>query len=346
MQNNSHDSSPPQQARHGFTLVELLVVIAIIGVLVSLLLPAVQAAREAARRSSCTNNLKQHGLAMLNFESAKKTLPAGQTDAITGDPNAPAYISAQAQMLPYFEDENLRRLFDFKKPLYGDHNFEAMYGSQPAIFLCPSDDRAGKPVETGWTSYHANSGSWARLRGWDGLFGPKIAEAGKDPLPPVEIGQIVDGASNTVAFAEVITGFYPEVAPGRGAGDALADCFEFGAPPTGDFTAVRTALLGRDWRTATIPWDGEWRYKGNPWAEGTHWRTWYNHLVPPNSTCWQTGDWWELIVPPSSRHSNLVNAVMADGSVQAVADDIDPMTWTEMGTRDGIEIIPPRTGRF
>src|SRR5215213_7488778 len=103
---SNHDSA--------FTLVELLVVIAIIGVLVALLLPAVQAAREAARRSSCTNNLKQHGLAMLDYESARKTLPAGQTDAITGDPDAPAYMSAQAQMLPYFEDENLRKLFDFK----------------------------------------------------------------------------------------------------------------------------------------------------------------------------------------------------------------------------------------
>lgn len=314
-------------------------VIAIIGVLVALLLPAVQAAREAARRSSCTNNLKQHGLALLNYESAMKKLPGGQTDAITGDAEAPAYMSVQAQLLPYFEEENLRKLFDFKKPLYGNENFNAMFGAQPAIFLCPSDDRSGRAVETGWTSYHANSGSWARLRGWDGLFGPKIREAEKDPLPPLELGQIVDGTSHTAAFAEVVTGFYPDVAPGTGTGDALADCFEFGAAPTGDFAAVRNAFLAKDWKTATIPWSGEWRYKGNPWAEGTHWRTWYNHLTPPNSTCWYPNSWWELVLPASSRHSGVVNLVMADGSVQAIADGVDPDAWTEMGTRDGMEVI-------
>jgi prepilin-type processing-associated H-X9-DG protein len=81
---------------------------------------------------------------------------------------------------------------------------------------------------------------------------------------------------------------------------------------------------------------GNWRYKGTPWTEGTMWRSWYNHLVPPNSVCWKTDNWWTLVCPPSSYHPGVVNLVMVDGSVQSASDDVDMDVWTDMGTRDGL----------
>ena len=97
-----------RRIEHGFTLVELLVVIAIIGILVALLLPAVQAAREAARRSGCTNNLHQIGLAILNFESARKELPpAGYKIPATGPGDYPVGVSLHGMILSYFEEVGL-----------------------------------------------------------------------------------------------------------------------------------------------------------------------------------------------------------------------------------------------
>ena len=66
------------------------------------------------------------------------------------------------------------------------------------------------------------------------------------------------------------------------------------------------------------------------------WRSWYNHLLPPNSVCWNTDSWWKIVLPASSNHPGVVNLVMVDGSVQSVANDIDMDVWTDMGTRDGM----------
>jgi prepilin-type N-terminal cleavage/methylation domain-containing protein/prepilin-type processing-associated H-X9-DG protein len=329
---------------NGFTLVELLVVIAIIGVLVALLLPAVQAAREAARRSSCVNSLKQMGLALLNYESAKKTLPPGQMgEFITNDPNKGNYFSVQVQLLSYYEAENIRTLFDLTKFVYTDRNFAAA-NSAPEIRLCPSEQQRGEPGDMGWTNYHANAGSWAHLAGWDGLFGPVVDESGIPKLPPLKLARVVDGASNTAAFAEVVNGLQPLGTAAPGSGDRLADCFEFGGNPfpfgggSATLQRVRDTFLNKSTSGASVPWSGDWRYRGNPWTEGTMWRTWYNHLLPPNSTSWQTGDWWKLVSPPSSYHSGIVNVAMLDGSVQTISSDVDVDVWTNMGTRDG----PPK----
>ena len=327
-------STTVRRGRLGFTLVELLVVIAIIGVLVALLLPAVQAAREAARRSSCTNNLRQIGLAMLNHESAKKVLPAGQTSRIANGPTDPAYLSVQVQLLPYFEQESLRRQIREKENQYSDANLLAQ-ANQPPTFLCPTDQTTSRSMPLGWTNYFANSGTWARWKGWDGVFGPVVSEGGADALPAVSLAQVADGTSNTAAFAEGVAGFAPDVAT-PGAGDPLGDCYEFGGVPSArTLKGIRDAVLAKNPSGASIPWSGEWRYRGYPWGEGTLWRSWYNHIVPPNSTCWLPGDdFWLLIAPASSRHSGIVNVAMCDGSVQTVADGIDVEVWTSQGTRD------------
>jgi prepilin-type processing-associated H-X9-DG protein len=69
------------------------------------------------------------------------------------------------------------------------------------------------------------------------------------------------------------------------------------------------------------------------------WRTWYNHLTPPNSVCWRPGtDWWELVAPAGSYHASSVNVAMCDGSVQSISPDVDVDVWLEMGTRDGLPV--------
>jgi len=327
--------SSTHSARRGFTLVELLVVIAIIGVLVALLLPAVQAAREAARRSQCQNNMKQLGLALLNYESAKKEFPAGSSGIIGIPNNTAPYYSPQAQLLAYFEQGVIAQRINFKESPWSTNNY-AVARSQPGLFMCPSDATNSDPgrADMGWSNYHANAGSWIRLaKQWDGVFGPyspsnEDATIGGHPqLPPVTIGQIIDGTSNTVAFAEMANGYGNDASAAK---DPKADCFEKSSISSGSPTATRTAIAGFQWETSNLaPFaPGTWRWRGYPWSEGTMWRTWYNHMLPPNSNCWKpcTGDgcWWDVISPPSSHHSGVVNAVMCDGSVEAIADDIDP----------------------
>jgi prepilin-type processing-associated H-X9-DG protein len=153
--------------------------------------------------------------------------------------------------------------------------------------------------------------------------------------------RVIDGTSKTAALAEVVNGLSPDRPPATG-GDPIADCFDYGGNPVppggGSFTLakIRNLFLARDYKTASVPWSGDWRYKGTPWTEGTMWRSWYNHLLPPNSVCWNTDDWWRIVLPASSYHPGVVNLVMVDGSVQSVATDIDMDIWTDMGTRDGM----------
>ncbi|QDU55881.1 DUF1559 domain-containing protein [Aeoliella mucimassa] len=336
------------RTRSGFTLVELLVVIAIIGILVALLLPAVQSAREAARRNSCKNNLKQMGLALLNYENAYGVLPGGQTDSSL-------YYSVNTQILPYMEQGTTHDRIEFDKFIYDTSSANPTIAQvQPEVYLCPSDPQQGGNAYSwsgssgstfmGWTNYHSNAGSWVRLGGWDGVFGPMNDTAGKPAFKPLRLARVVDGTSNTVAFAEVANGLAPDIASGTGTGDPIADCFEFGSPPSGKLAAVQNQFLEKDWRTAAVPWSGEWRFRGYPWVEGTMWRTWYNHLLPPNSVCWRPDSWWEIVSPASSYHAGVVNAVKLDGSVDSVPEDIDPIVWTDMGTRDGLPPEPQTTG--
>jgi prepilin-type N-terminal cleavage/methylation domain-containing protein len=315
-------------ARPAFTLVELLVVIAIIGILVALLLPAVQAAREAARRTQCKNNLHNMGLALHNFENTYGYLPSGSPQLFAG---GSGYLSPQAQILPFIEEDAVGKLMDINVGPFDEPNYSAAR-NQPDVFLCPSDPLRGIAADMGWNNYHANSGTWVSITGWDGVFGPNY-EAGGHSLEPLRLGQIVDGTSKTVAFAEVANGFGPDI---QAPPDPLADCFEFGGSPSGDVRAARAAFLARDWRQARIPWNGEWRWRGYPWSEGTVWRGWYNHLLPPNSPCWMPGgDWWLLVTPATSYHGDVISIALCDGSVQSITSGIDPDVWIQMGTRNG-----------
>src|SRR5215204_751730 len=193
--------------RSGFTLIELLVVIAIIGVLIALLLPAVQMAREAARRSSCINNLKQLGLALHNYESAFNRLPpAHSIEQRIGSPNYRLHgWSVQARILPYIEQEGKFSYLNFD--VFQDENFvnATAKSMRIATFLCPSDPRGGDirdpTTQTGYgnVNYGVNRGVWFV---WDAFL------VGKKPDAPfgvnfgVKFGQVADGLSKTIFMAE------------------------------------------------------------------------------------------------------------------------------------------------
>ena len=205
----SETQPPPRRGRHGFTLVELLVVIAIIGVLVALLLPAVQSAREAARRAQCGNNLKQIGVAAQHYYSVHQSFPVGAAwGALPGQPQdywAWAKWSSLVYLSQYMEQTNAYNLLDLSYPLYmrntnvSTPNLQGIATVVP-LFLCPSD--AGQVVSPGWgpTNYAACSGSGmsnGTPYNTDGIFYNGSA---------TRLSQVTDGASHTALFAESILG--------------------------------------------------------------------------------------------------------------------------------------------
>ena len=332
----------------GFTLVELLVVIAIIGILIALLLPAVQAAREAARRTQCNNNLKQLGLALHNHHDTFKFFPAGSLLSAQFGPSPLVFL------LPFVEQDALREIgFDdtdlVNNPgaLYSGATFgtnaanDIVSAHKVPLFVCPSEQRLTRiDTRLAWTNYHSNFGAWVRVGNrWDGPFGPNFAAGGGPALKPQRMNEILDGLSNTAAFAEVCQG---PPTPG-GPPEKRADCFEGGTQTHATLAAATTAFQNRNWQTAgyATGWGiPPWRWRGYPWREGSIWRTGYNHLLPPNSPCWRpNGDWWHLVTPASSFHPGGVNMVRCDGSVRFVIDSISPRVWQATGTRAGSESL-------
>ena len=213
--------------RRAFTLVELLVVIAIIGILIGLLLPAVQQVRAAARRTACKNNLKQIGLAILNYESGRQKFPPGQFwTAIEGEPNRLDY-SWMALVLPQIEANNIFQQIDFKVPYSAPTNLAAIKEVIPA-FLCPSTSktdgaRTGNVIfdlnkqdglDLGCTDYMGISGpstnqvnpatseTYTKQQGVLTSIKDLPNEARITEPPPVTFGNISDGSSNTLMVSE------------------------------------------------------------------------------------------------------------------------------------------------
>jgi len=189
----------------GFTLVELLVVIAIIGVLIALMLPAVQAAREAARRTQCKNNFRQIGLALLLHHDAKGDLPVGCIDKRKSkNPNG-KQLSWLAATLPYLEQESLWEQLDFNFAYDSPINAKAASTPLP-VYLCPSTARTTIDRQGPLTVPLAGSGFALAVADYGGNFGTtKVLPVTNGVLfydIPISLREITDGTSHTIAVSE------------------------------------------------------------------------------------------------------------------------------------------------
>ncbi|MBP87674.1 MAG: hypothetical protein CMJ64_13280 [Planctomycetaceae bacterium] len=319
------------RGRRGFTLVELLVVIAIIGILVALLLPAVQAAREAARRMQCSNNIKQLGIALHNYHDTYKTFPPeaiwhGNVKGTTPTAQTVRNYTWIALTLPFIEQSALHDKIDFSQPALTQLQSITQTNGEPMLSLmlpslqCPTDAGFARPPwGVGVTSYGGNAG-WddhrrKHLDTWRaGVF---------SFYDPTKLRDIVDGTSNTISIGEVTLRGYccrkAPTGPSRWQGGS-------GRMRHTRQSVSRAALL------ATAGWSG-WNH---PWvkqegkgpvhrADGTSgglWGKWTgpNHIMPPKYYAhYSMNTEWPA---PGSMHPGGALYGLADASVRFIPETI------------------------
>jgi len=323
----------PPARRAGFTLVELLVVIAIIGTLVGLLLPAVQSAREAARRGQCSSNMKQMALGVLNYESVKQRFPAsshspGFKTVLSGS-NSYDRWGFLPGVMPYMEQtEVYNDLITWVKAdttnarpwsngTYG--GISAPTARYMSSIICPSE--ITKKPSTGnvtYTSYHCNRGDIPMNWDWSERRGVFVRgdATGNASLPPQDnttaISDIRDGTSKTVMLGEVCIG--ANTADLRtGLGNSTTS-YSAATPP-----ANCLSLVGASGYTTFETW----AFPGSRWADAcSSYTQFYMSLAPNSARCGTNGETWAT-VPASSYHANGVTVAMCDGSTRFVAETVD-----------------------
>lgn len=349
-----------QRRNKGFTLIELLVVIAIIAVLISLLLPAVQSAREAARRAQCVNNMKQIGLAMHNYHTASGVFPQGASKNPKDWPGDSDLVwsswSAQALMLPYLEQQAIYAASNFSWGVnpFGDPCYNINSTSANTVitsFVCPSDSNVLKP---NLNSYYASVGTTTNFMTtncWGGI-NPSCKATGSMGVftyfMAYGLSDITDGSSNTVAYSESLTG-KPNVGnqyrgnSTQGINDPGAQLFNAQTNQAVVLQALQACATGFK-NSSSIQSN-----KGQMWAFGARAYTMFQTIQTPNDKQYSFGSCTfgcagcgldqSWAVPASSNHPGGVNVLMADGSVKFVKDSIDRMTWWNLGTKDGGEVV-------
>jgi len=333
------DHSKSRTPARAFTLVELLVVIAIISMLIALLLPAVQMAREAARRSSCSNNLHQVGVALHNFMDVRKQLPANGNYIWSGTAVTTTNAwSGMARLLPFVEEENLFHGINFAVSYSTQINISSQ---RVATYMCPSETQdKGNGTDPTYGNKHwpidyaMNEGTWkvltaksTQMQTGDGAFGPN------NGLRP---GKFTDGLSKTLACAEV-KAFTNRIA-------GAANTTTFATPPSPP-TDISTLSLGT-FNPAS--------YTHVEWVDGKVHETGFTTVFTPNtrvaySSGGQTYDVDVVLATESnvgdtyaavtsrSYHPGGVNVLMMDGSVSFIEETISLAVWRALGTRDGGE---------
>ena len=362
------------RADRGFSLVELLVVIAIIGVLMGLLLPAVQSSRESARRAQCTNNLKQIGLAMNSYVAKNEVLPPVCVDqqwTATGQqiPQPHQNWSQHARLLPYLEQQTIYNMINWDfgargsdgDTVYSDANppDNAVGGSDSipqmtvltmhiAGFLCPSDVNPGSTGTfyvggdnklVGASNYPCNIGLNRRLNAWQ-LNGPNYVASNWDKTVSntTSLASFVDGASNTAIFSEWIKG---QGGPTGQARDGLWEVYNLGG---------NSNMFPTDYQFAkqcdSVPinsFNQEYQWKGEWWGYGAYMI--YSHTQMPNRTSClyhdivMDGRGTITMTSASSNHPGGVNVLLMDGSVRFVKSSVNYLTWYAIATPDNREAV-------
>ena len=344
---------------HAFTLVELLVVIAIIGMLIALLLPAVQAAREAARRMQCTNKIKQLSLAVHTHADARRTLPGFNVfrthDGVSQPAGQnPSYgnwgTSVSVMLLPFFEQNAMydalvaertrRSALNPQQNINSYDSSVAPYQAQLAALACPSDPQVTKPQDNnggqlpayhGQSSYSYSTGDWPARHGRDN----NTENTGENRGPflnreVISFGGIEDGTSNTIAISERSV----DVQGSRRIRDSLATQ----ATTVFTNTGIGASVAVNNFKPYQIyslvdPNDRD-SYRtgqsvdasrtGQRWACAIAAFSSFSTIIPPNGpSCSQGGDVDRFLGPPKSYHTGGVNIGLCDGSVRFITDSVD-----------------------
>lgn len=326
--------------KRGFTLIELLVVIAIIAILIALLLPAVQQAREAARRTQCRNNLKQIGIAMHNYHDTHGAFPH-TTHGVRNPSNGGAWgrewggHSVHTMFLPYIDQAPLYNQIDFTV-FWHDNPNRNLHRTRIPAFMCPSDTFPASQND-GFNNYGASTGpnlGWeANLNRTVGFFHRRSSRRMRD---------ITDGTSNTIAFAEMTTGDGDNGTFVLERGDFVRAQSVAGLDPVKP-TRAQLETYGASCNGGTgnhrsdrgLSW-------GNPMMSGTG----VNTIVPPNwpfPNCHECGGCGSGdargVWASRSRHIGGAQHLFGDGSVRFVSENIDFDTYQSLGSAAGGETV-------